>query len=51
MALRIVLADDEVQIRSFVKAVLKGSEYSIHEAGDGYEALEVIQPLESARTS
>lgn len=47
-SLRIVLADDEAQIRSFIKAVLKGSEYSIHEAGDGHEALAVIQHLESA---
>jgi two-component system cell cycle sensor histidine kinase/response regulator CckA len=42
---RIVLADDDQQIRSFVKAILKAKGLDVHEAGDGQEAAEVLEKL------
>ena len=42
---RIVLADDDRQIRSVVKAILKAHGFDVHEAGDGQEAAEVLEKL------
>ena len=42
---RIVLADDDQQIRSFLKAILKAQAFDVHEAGDGQEAVEVLMEL------
>jgi DNA-binding NtrC family response regulator len=42
---RIVLADDDQQIRSFLKAILKAQSFDVHEAGDGQEAAEVLKVL------
>ena len=42
---RIVLADDDQQIRSFLKAILKAQGFDVHEAGDGQEAAEVLKEL------
>lgn len=41
----IVLADDDQQIRSFLKAILKAQGFDVHEAGDGQEAAEVLEEL------
>ncbi len=40
---RILLVDDEPQVRSFVKAFLVASRFEVVEANDGIEALEVIK--------
>ena len=42
---RIVLADDDQQIRSFLKASLKAQGFDVHEACDGQEAAEVLKEL------
>lgn len=42
---RIVLADDDQQIRLFLKAILKAQGFDVHEAGDGQEAAEVLEKL------
>lgn len=42
---RIVLADDDQQIRSFLKAILKAQGFDVHQAGDGQEAAEVLKEL------
>ena len=45
---RIVLADDEPQIRSFLKAILKARDFEVHEASDGCDAIEVLNGLGGA---
>ena len=40
-----MLADDDQQIRSFLKASLKAQGFDVHEAGDGQEAAEVLKEL------
>lgn len=40
---RILLVDDEPQVRSFVKAFLVASRFDVVEANDGIEALEMIK--------
>ncbi len=40
---RILLVDDEPQVRSFVKAFLVASRFDVVEANDGVEALEMIK--------
>ena len=42
---RIVLADDAQQIRSFLKAILKAQGFDVYDAGDGQEAVEVLEKL------
>ena len=42
---RIVLVDDDSDIRVFVKAILKARGFEVHDAGDGQEALEVLKGL------
>lgn len=42
---RIVLADDDQSIRSFLKAILKARGFDVHEAGDGQEAAEALEKL------
>jgi two-component system cell cycle sensor histidine kinase/response regulator CckA len=42
---RVVLADDDPQVLSFLKAVLKARDFQVHEAVDGCEALEVLKGL------
>lgn len=42
---RIVLADDDQQIRSFLKAILKAQGFDVHEAVDGEEAADVLKEL------
>lgn len=44
---RILLVDDDPQIRSFVEAALKARKYLTHQAIDGVEALELLQALGS----
>ncbi|MEO8028274.1 MAG: response regulator transcription factor [Bryobacteraceae bacterium] len=39
---RILVVDDEVGIRRFLCASLEGNGYSVHEAADGEEALQVV---------
>jgi two-component system, cell cycle sensor histidine kinase and response regulator CckA len=41
----VVLADDESDIRSFLKRVLTANDFLVHEAADGSEALEVLKTL------
>jgi CheY-like chemotaxis protein len=42
---RILLVEDEPEIRALLKKILAKTGYSILEAGDGIEALETIQRL------
>ena len=40
---RILLADDDPQIRSFLQAVLRERDYIVAQASDGVEALDVLK--------
>jgi two-component system cell cycle sensor histidine kinase/response regulator CckA len=40
---RILLTDDDAQIRSIVQAILKSRGYRVDEASDGLDALEVLR--------
>lgn len=44
---RILVVDDDPQIRSFVEAALKARKYLTHHAIDGVEALELLRALGS----
>jgi two-component system, cell cycle sensor histidine kinase and response regulator CckA len=43
--LRIVLADDDQQIRSFLRGILRSKGFDVREAVDGQEAVEVLKEL------
>ena len=45
---RILLVDDDPQIRAFVGAALKARKYLVDQATDGLDALELLQALGSA---
>jgi CheY-like chemotaxis protein len=40
---RILLVDDEPQVRSFVKAFLQSARFEVVEANDGVEAVEIVE--------
>ncbi len=44
---RILLADDEPEIRSFLQKILTARNYAVAEAADGVEALDVLRRKES----
>lgn len=45
---RIVIADDDPQIRKFLKAILKAHDFQVHEASNGCDAIEVLNGFDGA---
>jgi len=45
MARKILIADDDPEMRNVIRISLKGDGYEIHEAKDGYEALDMASAL------
>ena len=43
MSLKILVVDDELSLRMLISATLEGENYSINEAEDGMEALNIIK--------
>jgi two-component system, cell cycle response regulator CpdR len=44
---RVLLVDDEPQVRTFVTAILKQRRFQVEQAGDGCEALDVLSNCET----
>src|SRR5437870_6187424 len=45
---RILLADDEAFVRTFVRAILNTAGFEVLEASDGAEAIEIVQQVRGA---